>query len=760
METTRGITWKFQRLGGLDQVTLRSAEEIRGLERLDPKLWAVLSCPATGLEFDQRTLALLDTDRDGRIRVAEVIEAVRWLCERLVDPAAIVSPAGDLPLDLIRDDTDAGLRVAATAWAVLRACGKEEATAISHDDVSAALAQAANNPFNGDGILPPLEAYGQEVCAFIRDVLAVTGGVPDAGGQAGVNREMAEIFMRDLEAYDSWRMSMDTTAGPLGDNTAEAWELIQRLRDKIDDYFLRCDLAAFAPDSATAFNTATDAACLENEGRAGLLDKDSLSALPLSRIGAEQPLDLLSGVNPAWREALDRFALLVTPLLSRPGLMAREEWRAIQDSFLPYAQALDKKPVPERSAMAAPTADFESLGRARVLDLLSGNAAKAFFELVDQDLSVPATAADIAECERLVLYYLNLHRLLMNFVSFYDFYAMRRKATFQAGTLYLDGRACLLCLPVQDKETHSTLASYSQLCLVYCDCRRPAEQGGETQNMSIVAAMTSGEADLLVPGRNGVYVDNTGADWDAVLVKIVSNPISMRESLWQPYKRFGRMVSEQIGKFAGARQAEAEAKAAEKAARVTGALATGGVTAPPQPFDIGRSVGIFAAIGLALGAIGTAIAGLASALFALHWWQYPLLLFGLFLLVSGPSFVMAWLKLRKRNLGPLLEASGWAVNNKLPINLLLGGALTTKAVLPPNAVRSFRDPLRKTAKWPFVLALVLALLLAGGVWLWQNHDVKDFIWIQELMKEAVSIPEPQGKTGNASLPVDSVLPQK
>ena len=36
---------------------------------------------------------------------------------------------------------------------------------------------------------------------------------------------------------------------------------------------------------------------------------------------------------------------------------------------------------------------------------------------------------------------------------------------------------------------------------------------------------------------------------------------------------------------------------------------------------------------------------------------------------------IAWLKLRKRNLGPILDANGWAVNAKARMNVPFGGAL-------------------------------------------------------------------------------------
>ena len=63
--------WRFFRSGGFDQVRLETAEDLRNLESLDQKLWAALACPTQGVEFDEKTLAILDADKDGRISKTE-----------------------------------------------------------------------------------------------------------------------------------------------------------------------------------------------------------------------------------------------------------------------------------------------------------------------------------------------------------------------------------------------------------------------------------------------------------------------------------------------------------------------------------------------------------------------------------------------------------------------------------------------------------------------------------------------------------------
>jgi hypothetical protein len=92
----------------------------------------------------------------------------------------------------------------------------------------------------------------------------------------------------------------------------------------------------------------------------------------------------------------------------------------------------------------------------------------------------------------------------------------------------------------------------------------------------------------------------------------------------------------------------------------------------------------------------------------------PLVLAGVVLLISGPSMLLAWFKLRQRNLGPLLDANGWAVNTRARINLPFGASLTGLAQLPPGARRSMIDPFADVAMPPWqkgLIALVIACLL-------------------------------------------------
>lgn len=710
---TEDYPWKFQRIGGLDQVVLNSAQDIANLDKLDPKLWVALSCPASGLVFNDKILPLLDEDNDGRIRIPEVVEAVEWLKLRVNQLESIIEGSSELPLSAINSETPEGNRLLITAKAILTNINKHDKQAISTEDLSESTILNTNNLFNGDGIIPPTSKIDNNLETFIKDALNVMGGVKDASGLDGINDKIAQAFKQSIQEWITWNDSVSSATTPLGDDTAEAWQLVQELKDKINDYFLRTELASYAPQAQSALNVDEKYIVPTDNG---LLEDSDLAELPLSKVSANRPLDLKVGLNPIWRPKILRLIELVQPAVYLQDKLSQSDWLNIQQVLSPYAAVVSSKPIlVSVEVTTPPNTTIDKLGENRVRQILNSDIFEKFTSLAEKDSTTPAAATDIADVERLVIYHKHLYRLLMNFVSFQDFFDLNKHiAAFQAGRLFIDGRCCTLCISVVDVSKHTTLANYSELFLLYCECtRKNSPINGEQEKKNIVAAMTAGDADFLLEGRNGVFIDNDGHDWDARVVKIITKPISISQAVWSPYKRFGRFITEQINKWATSKDT-ALLDSAKSAA-----------TSPPtttdtSKFDIGKSVGIFAAIGLALGAIGTAVASIASSLFQLQWWQFPLVLLAIFLIISGPSVVLAWLKLRQRTLGPLLEASGWAINGKIGINFFLGAKLTTKAELPKNARRSLIDPMRKRC-YKYWLAFLLALIIgcAGATgWLW------------------------------------------
>ena len=693
--------------GGFDQVLLETGADLTSLEALDQKLWVALSCPVSGIEFDAKSLAFVDADADGHIRAPEILAAVQWAGKVLKDPDHLVRREDRLPLSAIDDGTEEGKAVLGGAMLVLSVLGKSEATEITLDDVSDTARIFSQARFNGDGIVPAKSAEDPALAAVIEDILGSLGGENDRGGEPGVTAEAIERFYTEAKAIaDWWEAVGKPETHPFGADTAARYELFRSLKPKVEDYFQRCRLAAYDGRSAALLGPAeADYQKLAATTLRG--DTEAVAGFPLAVAAAGKALPLADGLNPVYADAVRRFAgEIVLPVLGGADLLTDDGWRTICARFAPYEAWLETKPA----------TTVEELGEERVRTILAEDGRTALLDLVARDKAVEPEVTAIASVERLLRYCRDLHLLVNNFVSFRDFYTRKGKATFQAGTLYLDGRSCDLCVPITDVGKHAAIATLSRVCLVYCDCVR---RGG-AEKTTIAAAFTAGDSDFLTVGRNGVFYDRKGQDWDATIVRILEHPISVRQAFWAPYKRLARLIGDQMQKISAARSKAADDRAALQAISATQNLAAGKpVPPPPPPFDVAKFAGIFAAIGLAIGAIGTMLAAVLSGILKLPWWQFPIAIAVIILVISLPSVLLAWLKLRKRNIGPILDANGWAVNARAKINIPFGTSLTAAARLPENAERSLADPFAEK-KSPWKLYLVLAALLAAALVLWRH----------------------------------------
>lgn len=699
--------WRFFRAGGFDQVKLNSGADLAHLEQLDQKLWVALACPTSGLEFDKKTLDLIDSDKDGRIRVPEVIAAAKWATGLLKDPDYLAKSSPVLPLEGINDATAEGKQLLASAKQILANLGKGEEAGISVEDTADTSKIFAQTKFNGDGIVPPDAAEDPKLQAVINDVIACLGAETDRSGKAGITQAKLDLFFADAAAFAGWEEKAVATDGaimPLGPNTPAGAAALKGVAAKVEDYFARCRLAAFDARAVSAVNLAEDqytAVAAKTLSLAGT----EMAGFPLARIEPGRPLPLTEGVNPGWQTAIDAFRVqVVKPLLGEKTTLTQTEWSTLVAKFAPFDSWL--------SAKAG--ASVEKLGLARVQEILAyttksgGGAKTAISDLIAKDKALEPEANAIAAVDRLVRYHRDLFKLLNNFVAFRDFYGRKDKAIFQAGTLYLDQRSCDLCIRVEDAGRHGAMAHLSYTYLAYCDLSRKAT--GE--KMMVACAFTAGDSDNLMVGRNGVFYDRQGRDWDATITKIIDAPISIRQAFFSPYKRAIRFVSEQIAKRAAAADDAATNRLKETAVATTDALT--GKPVPPPPPKPKIDIGVVAALGVAVGGITAALGALLGAFFGLGMWM-PLGVIALVILISGPSMLIAALKLRQRNLGPILDANGWAVNAKAKINIPFGGSLTQTSKLPPGSQRDLVDPFAESHKGRdrTIAVVVIAAILAA-----------------------------------------------
>jgi hypothetical protein len=694
--------WGFFRAGGFNQVRLESGADLMSLDQLDQKLWVALACPIAGLEFDPKTAALIDTDNDGRIRAPELIAAVHWAGTALKNPDTLIQGGDSISLDAINDDADHGKQILASARRILAHLGQAASSSVTLAQAKDANSVFASALFNGDGVIVPQCADDPAIASVISEIADCMGAVHDRSGKPGINQEQADRFFEACAAFDGWVKQAEEDALsvlPVGANTAAAAAAVQAIKPKVDDYFGRCRVAAFDLRSLEILNRAKEE-YIQIAAHDLTIDASQLAVFPLAQVVPGRPLPLQTGLNPAHAAAAATLlAAAVQPLLGDRSELTEADWAALQGKLAAY----------QTWKAAKAGGAVEKLGVARVRALLAGKTRQTVNALIARDQALEAEAANVANVEKLLRYVRDLCLLCRNFVNFSDLYVAGGPAIFQCGSLYLDERACFLCLTVEDAGRHASMAGLSGAYLAYCDCARK----GAGEKLGIVAVVSQGDDENLMVGRNGVFYDRKGRDYDATITKIVASPISLRQAFWAPYKKLVRTIEEHIAKRAATADADLQTPLA--------AAATAAPAAGTKPlFD----PSVIALLSLAIGSLAAGAATVLAFLGKVPLALLPLVLAGVALVVSAPSLLLAFIKLRKRNLGPILDANGWAINAKAKINVPFGERLTALAKLPAGATLNSNDRYaEKPVLWPKVAVAALFL-----IWLYSLLDYSGILF--------------------------------
>ena len=376
--------------------------------------------------------------------------------------------------------------------------------------------------------------------------------------------------------------------------------------------------------------------------------------MPLVTEAPDVTLPLRDHLNPKHLEAIMAFAdACVKPVLG-DGVTSidRIGWKKVKAAFAPYRAWVAAKPVM--------------------------NAGKL---------------GDLVDEERVLRYKLHLLEFLENFVSMRRLYAADESATFQMGTLRIDGKEMSLCFHVASEAAHSALSGKSNCCVLYLKLTRPSEKA----ERSVCAVVTAGAVAQLYVGRNGVFFDRDGKDWDAVVTKVVENQVSLAEAFWAPWRKLGEGVASTVKKFLGDKQAAAQknVEAGTQNAQAGGAAMASSV----------------AAIGIGVGMMGTAVAAIAAAVKGMGALHIALSIVAIVLVVSLPSVILTWFKLRQRDLGAILNAGGWAINRPMRFSMKRARAFT-KCAGNPLICRVI------------CTVVILAALAAGGIWYYLDRAQK------------------------------------
>jgi len=685
----------FEKYAGVRQLRIEKAEDLLALEDLEEPFWMATSAPVHQFSCDLALLRTLDPEGNQRIRSCDIRKSVSWLFQRLGNLDRITHRDEFLFLRDLDPDSEEGRDLGEAGVTILRNLGEPEDGQLTLDRVRERMQVLARDDRNGDGVVPPSSVEDPRLRSFVRDIIETVGGVADMNGALGVDSTRLDRFLESVQALLDWRRQVSGSGArpgddlfPLGDATSEGHELVTRLAEPIDSYFTLCRVAELNESLGKEVpHPGVGTEAFEDNEKA----LQYLRQSPIARPQPSAGLRIDHQVNPFYREDLHNLEKTVlAPILgsSLEGSVLRESaWHSVKKAFEPFENWLSQKPGGQ----------VERLGPETLKSYLRGDLAERLRKRIREDLAAGPELAALRDFERLLLLQRWLLDLCNNFVSFPYLYDPDRRAMFETGRLVLEGRYFNLNVRVEDVESHSSAARRSGTFLLYSQVIGSRAE----KDYFVVTPVTAGSVEGLVVGKRGVLFDLSGEERDTVILKVVANPVSLSQATFAPLRRLASLLLSATERVGSGTEKQVETTVLGKAGSIGADLGgkvaglDGGASIlpsqkPGSPDEKG-SGGLLAGAREVVLAGGVTVAALVSS-FAyvtktLSDMQtiYPILVV-LFLgvgLVLVPTGLVAYTRLRARNLGAILEASGWALNSPMRITPKMSRILSPRPV-PPN----------------------------------------------------------------------------
>ncbi|QSQ16220.1 kinesin [Myxococcus landrumensis] len=665
----------YRRYGGSLQVDIPTFDVLVEAARIPETQWIATACPLEGLSCDPAFLAFMDSDGNGRVRVAEVRAAVAWAAKLLKDRRG--ADAGSDVLELASLSTDAA-HLRGAAEMILRTLGAQDLGRISLAQVRESDKALRQSGQNGDGIVAPA-LLPESLRPLAKDVMASFPEVKNRSGEAGVDAAMLKRFREEREAL---LKHLDARGAVFvwGEDSEARARRIREVASLLDTYFLQCRLVAAQPEAAASLRLRAER--VEGAlGDAAALGK-AVGDLPIAAPEASGVLEwsrLLRG--PAY-EQLQAFRRDVAgPVTGDLERLSDASWRdlvAKADAVLAWFAQRDANPLHKLVG---------SLASVSLADLDAMDAA------CKADLALAPTLAAIVEVERLVLYQRWLLVFANNFISMPNLYLPKAPALMEKGTLILGGRKYTLSVLVKNRAEHTSLTSQGTTCVLYVQV---APKDG-TPGYEVAVPVTRGRSTDLVVGKRGVFYNVDGVEHDATVTHVIRQPVSLWESMTMPFTRIASFVTSKVEGMATAGEKTFD-DALEKgythaATAKPPAPAAPAANAPAQAAP-GGLAGVLAAGSIAAAALGSSFAFIVSQVKSLSMADVITAASIIAIVVMAPAGLMGWLKLRRRNLALLLEGSGWALNDRLMLTRGLSTLVTRRPRLPQGARVDHRDMVR------------------------------------------------------------------
>lgn len=716
---------RFQRLGGACQLVLKEADDLRNAAQLDAAHWIMTSVRTDSLLANKDFLAFLDADSNGRIRVDEVKAALNWMLSVLSDLSGVCKRSDVLYLNSLNENNPDGKNISRTIRIALANLGMPDATHITLAQIKDQTRIISNALQNGDGIIPPDSVSKQVTADCIRGIMATVGSQTDCSGVAGVGDKEVDAFEAKLKARLAWLddgEARKAQLNPFGDKTQAILGAFLSVRDKLDEFFQSCEALSLSGTTTEARLAVKNTLDPMDAGSV----KEFLEKSPVAPVNPEGVLVLRKMHHPVWSAAIRN---LLSMLPDAPENEMTAEYYATLKSALAPCEGWNK---------AKPETGLESWTREQLQQIISEGILTDIRNLISRDKAVKENLDNTSMVHKLICFQENMFDFLNNFVTLDRLFDNSAPSMHQAGKLVMDGRFFTLCSIVNNIAEHKKIATNSNICVIYLDAT--SGLGKDVKTMKLAVGVTSGHMRHFFPGKSGVFYTADGVMWDAKIVDMIQQPVSIGEALKMPFYKFADFLQKQADKFFAARSKQYEdtlSKDIQSQAKLPTAPPAPAKAATPQQTPAFSGSMVLMGGGVGIAAIGSAFAFMAKSIQGISVGSVLAIFFGILLIFGGPIVTVSLVKLFRRNLAIFLEANGNALNGQLRLSLRMGRFFTFTPPLPKqsrifvanllNIPDSQEDAnILKRRKLILYILLVIVLLECVALLLLHRHELLEY----------------------------------
>jgi hypothetical protein len=670
----------FQKLGGKYQPIFERPADLRFIELIDEAHWAALSAPVEAFQTEKEFLEYLDKDGNGTIRCDEIKKTAKWLLGLFSDISRLKGGHEELRPANINSDSEEGRALLDSINSIYPESGENSTGTISLDSLRREKEMSVAKAGNDNGIIPFNAIISPETRKFAEDAAVIAGETENNAPPEGFTKDIIKKFMALAANFTEWKNKSKLPDGqdstdilPLGADTAEGYKAFSAIEAKTDEFFALCGMLDTEPSAAPAL--------LPGEGKIAAIDinnTESISLFTTSRpIAGPNPaavLDLDGKINTEYKSGLEAFRNSVLKKFDtgKHSKLTVTEWKEIKKAFSPYADWLKE----------APSEKFSSIDENVLGKYLSGTEAQNLEKLFEESETAREKIKKIEEIEKVILFQKNFFEFINNFISFNRLFDPRSKSMIQPGSLVMDERRFDLVVKISNPAEHKKLARKSNICVIYLKLRSGPPD--KTETMEAVAGITSGVATSLYVGKKGVFFEKNGKVWESEISDMIIQPVSLSEALRMPFVKIGEFTGKQFEKITDSRYKGLEAGIAENIRKADKSVAT----LNPQPQQGGLFSGgsmLLLGGGVGLAALGSSLAFTVKTMKNVSFLNAITVIAVIIAIIFSPFLVLAFVKLKKRNVGMFFEAAGWAVNGRFRLSGKMGRIFTYKPELPAGA---------------------------------------------------------------------------